>query len=194
MQDSPIWRFLNQSRCMLDKQAIRSFLNRYEMSQSFKIKCILFTDGSVNPKLGIGYGAYLALPSIPEHTNDLANCVRTRQFEKTSSTQLELRTLIWALSELPTKTITAYTDSQNIPSLLERKERLTNNDFCSKSGKPLKNKALYQCFFETIETVDIEFRWLSGHKPSKQRDSIDRLFTLVDRASRNALRSHFNTQ
>jgi ribonuclease HI len=38
------------------------------------------------------------------------------------------------------------------------------------------------------DTLDCEFIGLRGHKASHQKDEIDALFTLVDRASRNALR------
>jgi len=154
------------------------------------MKCILFTDGSVDPKQRIGFGAYLVLDEMPSSIDSLVQEVKIKRFEQTSSTQLELRTLLWALTNLRGKSITAYTDSQNILSLLRRKDHLTLNNFCSKSGKAIKNKELYQLFFNTIASMDIEFHWLNGHKPSKQKDTLDHLFTLVDRASRNALRSY----
>jgi len=38
------------------------------------------------------------------------------------------------------------------------------------------------------DQLDCEFVKVRGHQVSNQKDDIDRLFTLVDRASRNALR------
>jgi len=43
-------------------------------------------------------------------------------------------------------------------------------------------------FFRLIDMFDCEFVKAQGHQPSKNKDEIHRLFTLVDRASRNALR------
>ena len=39
-----------------------------------------------------------------------------------------------------------------------------------------------------IDQLDCEFVKVRGHQVSNQKDDIDRFFTLVDRASRNALR------
>jgi hypothetical protein len=39
-----------------------------------------------------------------------------------------------------------------------------------------------------IDQLDCEFVKVRGHQVSNQKDDIDRLFELVDRASRNALR------
>jgi hypothetical protein len=39
-----------------------------------------------------------------------------------------------------------------------------------------------------VDQLDCEFVKVRGHQALKQKDDIDRLFTLVDRASRNALR------
>lgn len=150
----------------------------------------LLTDGSVNPKLGIGFGAYLAFEKTPETLAELGGLIKIKQFKNTSSTKLELQTLLWALSEISEKEIVSYTDSQNIMSLLYRKERLVRNSYCSRGGRPIKNHELYKEFFESIERFDIQFHLISGHKPLRCKDRIDEIFSLVDRASRNALRSY----
>lgn len=154
------------------------------------MKLFLLTDGSVNPKRGIGFGAYLTFSEIPDDLEELKEKIKIKRFENTSSTKLELQTLLWALSEISEREIVSYTDSQNIVGLLSRKERLIENDFCSKGGRRLRNQDLYREFYEVVETFDIELRSIEGHKPSKNKDRIDEVFTLVDRASRNALRSH----
>ena len=42
---------------------------------------------------------------------------------------------------------------------------------------------------QIFDQLDYEFIKVKGHKKSNQKDDIDRLFTMVDRASRDALRS-----
>ena len=49
-------------------------------------------------------------------------------------------------------------------------------------------KHSYRDFFKITEELDCKFLKVRGHQVSNQKDDIDRLFTLVDRASRNALR------
>jgi len=60
---------------------------------------MLFTDGSVNTKLKIGYGAYLIVTEDELSTESLKTQVNIKRFENTSSTKLELETLLWALNE-----------------------------------------------------------------------------------------------
>lgn len=154
------------------------------------MKNYLLTDGSVNPKQGIGYGAYLTFSEIPDDLEELKDLIKIKRFENTSSTKLELQTLLWALSEIPEQKVVSYTDSQNIVGLLDRRDRLIEQDFCSKGGRRLRNQELYREFYQVIEDFEIEFRSIKGHKPSRNKDRMDEVFTLVDRASRNALRSN----
>jgi len=150
----------------------------------------LFTDGSVNPKLGIGFGAYIAFSKEPENIETLRECIKIKKFENTSSTKLELQTLLWALSEITVKEITSFTDSQNIAGLLSRKERLLENNYCSKAGRQIRNHEIYREFFDYTKKLNIQFHLIQGHKPSRTKNHLDEIFTLVDRASRNALRSY----
>ena len=116
--------------------------------------------------------------------------MRTRRFEPTSSTKLELQTLLWAIAELQIgdAKVIIHTDSQNIISLPRRRARFEANDFHSKKGVLLENHELYREFFRVIDRMDYEFVQVRGHKSSAQKNEIDEMFTLVDRASRNALR------
>ena len=63
-------------------------------------KLFLFTDGSVNTKSKTGYGAYLAVTDTLTSMESLSEQVKVRRFENTSSTRLELETLLWALREI----------------------------------------------------------------------------------------------
>lgn len=180
-------------------------------------KLLLFTDGSVNTKTKVGFGAYLAVyehenlkssssgfaipkdidmdfKSIESSTFGFGNLkeLKVKRFEQTSSTKLEIQTLLWALHEIKESNnkISVYTDSQNIISLLSRREKLEKNNFCSASGNVLNNSELYQEFYKLIDTINCEFIKVAGHLKSNEKDYIDQLFTLVDRASRKALREY----
>ena len=151
---------------------------------------ILFTDGSVNTQSNIGYGAYLAVSERGLSLDSLRTRVKVRRFEHTSSTKLELQTLLWALSDIHALEgkVTVYTDSQNIMGLQERRDRFEQSDYRSKKNKRLNNYELYQEFYRMTDHLDCKLVKVRGHQASNQKDDIDRLFTLVDRASRNALR------
>jgi ribonuclease HI len=151
---------------------------------------ILLTDGSVNTKSKIGCGAYLAVSERGLSLNSLRSLVKVRRFEDTSSTRLELQTLIWALSDIQPlgSKVIVYTDSQNIMGLLGRRDRFEQNDYRSKKNRRFNNYELHQEFYRVTDQFDFELVKVRGHQASNQKDDIDRLFTLVDRASRNALR------
>lgn len=150
---------------------------------------LLFTDGSVNPQSNIGFGAYLLLRADelnePTHYD-----VKTKRFENTSSTKLELEALLWAFSQIQIEscTITVYTDCQNIIGLKNRRERFEKNDYFSKTHKRIKNHELYKEFFRVTDSLSCEFIKVKGHKEKNSKDDIDKIFTLVDKAARIALR------
>jgi len=151
----------------------------------------LFTDGSVDSQSNIGYGAYLVVSENGLSLDTLRSRVKVRRFENSSSAKLELQTLLWALSDIQNLggRVIVYTDSQNIMGLPGRRDRLEQNDYRSKKNRRLSHYELYQEFYRLIDQLDFEFVKVRGHRVSNQKDDIDRLFTLVDKASRNALRS-----
>jgi ribonuclease HI len=150
---------------------------------------ILLTDGSVNAQSKIGYGAYLAVSERGLPLDSLRARVKVRRFEHTSSTKLELQTLLWALSDIQAlgRKVIVYTDSQNIMGLQGRRDRFEQNDYRSKKNIRLHNYELYQEFYRMIDQLDCKLVKVRGHQVSNHKDDIDRLFTFVDRASRNAL-------
>jgi len=161
-----------------------------EIENIFMDELMLFTDGSVNTQSNIGYGAYLAVSERGLSLDMLRTRVKVRRFEYTSSTKLELQTLVWALGDIQAlgSKVIVYTDSQNIMGLQKRRDRFEQNDYRSKKNKRLNNYELYQEFYRMVDQLDCELVKVRGHQVSNQKDDIDRLFTLVDRASRNALR------
>jgi ribonuclease HI len=122
-----------------------------------------------------------------------------KRFEQTSSTRLELQTLLWALNEAyETMALTdarnialiVYTDSQNIIGLPGRRACLEQNNFFSGKNKQLTNYELYQEFYRLHARLNCRFVKVAGHQASHQKDEIGKLFSLVDRASRRALREN----
>src|SRR5210317_2152863 len=154
---------------------------------------ILLADGSVNTQSNIGYGAYLAVSERGLSLDSLRTRVKVKRFEHTSSTKLELQTLLWALSDIQAlgRKVIVYTDSQNIMGLQGRRDRFEQNDYRSKKNKRLNNYELYQEFFRIFDHLNCELVKVRGHQVSNQKDEIDKLFTLVDRASRKALRENY---
>ncbi len=151
---------------------------------------MLFTDGSVNTHSKIGYGAYLVVSEGGLQLDALRTSVKVKRFEHTSSTKLELQTLLWALRDIQALggKVIVYTDSQNIMGLQGRRERFEQNNYRSNKNRRLNNYELYQEFYRMTDQLHCKFVQVRGHQVSNQKDDIDRLFTLVDRASRNALR------
>ena len=152
---------------------------------------LLFTDGSVDVQNKTGYGAYLFCFEDEVFNDNLPSKVRVKRFENTSSTKLELETFLWALQELPENKlkIRVFSDSQNLIELSNRRSRLEKNNFCNKKNEPLKNADLYRHFFNRLDNYNCEFQKIKGHQPGRNKNQLERIFTLVDRASRNALRT-----
>jgi ribonuclease HI len=150
----------------------------------------LFTDGSVNTKTNNGWGAFLTISDKNVSFENLNRNLNLKRFENTSSSKLEIQTLLWALSEnlgFEGK-ITVYSDSQTIVGLHNRRNRLEKSDYISKSGKQISNHELYKEFFSLTDKLNCEFIKIKGHKKSGLKDNLDRIFTLVDKAARNAVR------
>lgn len=152
----------------------------------------VFSDGSVNPQSKIGYGAYLVVSAVELPSANLQKQIRLKRFTDTSSTQLELQTLLWALDEISSNSaqITIYTDSQNIVELPNRRERFERNGYRTNKNTLVKNYKLYQEFFQITDKLNCELVKIKGHQPTKNKDKLDKIFTLVDRAARKALKNN----
>lgn len=138
----------------------------------------------------LGYGAYLAMTESDLLLDELQSCVKLRRFENTSSTKLELQTLLWPLSEIQDlgPRLRVHTDSQNIIGLSDRRVHLEQNRFRARNNRLLNNHELYREFYRLTDQLDCEWIKVRAYQPSQQRGDIERLFALVDRASRKALR------
>ena len=114
----------------------------------------LFTDVSLNPQLRLGIGGYLLLPlsllaSKPHAIvqSELSARLQIRSFRETSSTKLELQTLLWALensrqeiSAAAPGSLQIYTDSQCVAGLPGRRAGLINCDFVAQALRATVSK------------------------------------------------------
>jgi ribonuclease HI len=157
----------------------------------------LFTDVSLNPGLKLGVGAYIALPaSMPVERSEVAARLRVRRFEDTSSTKLEIQTVLWALEEYRHGSsipgdgkLCLYSDSQCVSGLLRRKSALLAGGFSSrKTNRPLRNAPLYRAFYEFHDELGFEVIKVEGHSRSRPHDSAHLIFSFVDKEVRKALR------
>ncbi|WP_263832676.1 ribonuclease HI [Sulfurospirillum oryzae] len=150
----------------------------------------LFSDGSVNTQTHVGFGAYVIVHEDAPFDAHSALHVKVKAFTQTSSTKLELQTLLWALEEVKVfgKPIIIHTDSQNIIGLETRRERFERNGYETKQKRVHEHAKLYQAFYAMMDSVECSLVKVKGHKLTCKKDEVDRYFTLVDRAAREALR------
>jgi ribonuclease HI len=166
----------------------------------------IFTDVSLHPKLRSGVGGYLFVPSSfleePSQirtSSAVAERLALRRFENTSSTELEVRTVLWALEEYQKEKgsgpgdLRIYTDSQCVSGLLKRRPGLEAKAFISKRTKrPLKNAPLYRRFYQLYDELGFAIIQVAGHSRSSSQDRVHRIFSWVDREIRKAL-AHYRT-
>lgn len=116
--------------------------------------------------------------------------VKVKKFTNTSSTKLELESLLWALKkiDLGDDELVVFTDCQNILGLQDRREKFEKNNYLTAKNKLIANHELYKEFYKITDVLQCQFIKVKGHKPKNDKDNIDMFFSLVDKASRNALR------
>jgi ribonuclease HI len=159
----------------------------------------LFTDASVNPLLKIGVGVCLILPAsflnipFPKiEKSEITGRITLRRFEDTSSTKLELETVLWAFGAQGKRSkgkLNLYTDSQCISGLLKKKPALLGRNFLSrKTNLPLRNAPLYRRFYAFHDELVFKVMKVGGHSKTAARDTAHRIFSIVDREARRALR------
>jgi ribonuclease HI len=162
----------------------------------------LFTDVSLNPQRKLGIGAYLlvstAFLEIMPHDierGEISARLRFKRFSKTSSTKLEVQTVLWALKNFRGEfnssdpgSLQVYTDSQCVAGLLARRAGLEANDFIAgRSGRPLTNASLYRAFYAAYDEIGFELIKVAGHSRAGSHDTVQRIFSYVDKEVRRAL-------
>ena len=157
-------------------------------------KYLLFCDGSVHPQSKIGFAAYLLILEEELLFTNLQTKIRIKKITNTSSTKLEVETLLWALKDINIKdnSLTVYTDCQNILGLKDRREGFEKSEYITKKGTLIANHELYKEFYALTDKLNSDIIKVKGHKKNSLKNDIDNVFTLVDKASRNALREHLS--
>lgn len=162
----------------------------------------LFTDVSLDPRRRLGIGGYIQLPAsclsaLPDDIEKscLSERLVLKRFEETSSTRLEVQTVLWAIQDVRERlrgqapgALRIYTDSQCVSGLPERRRRLEANGFLSrKTNRPLKNAPLYQEFFTLFDELGFELVKVAGHTRAHSRDAIEQIFSFLDKSVRRKL-------
>lgn len=165
---------------------------------------VLFTDASMNSQRKLGVGGYLFLPAAfleagPDSINktDVIRHLVTRRFTGTGSTQLEIQTMLWALEDFrkasiitPRGELSVYTDSQCVTGLLRRRSGLENRNYISKkTNNMIANASLYRAFYSLYDELGITVVKVAGHGRYSSHDTVHRIFSIVDREVRKALRT-----
>jgi hypothetical protein len=112
----------------------------------------LFTDVSMDPQRRLGLGAYLLVPATLLETapqdisrGEISAQLRLRMFTETSSTRLEVQTVLWLWriigqnSIAPIRSLRVHTDSQCIAGLPGRRAAWRQL-FCFQAIKETFNK------------------------------------------------------
>jgi ribonuclease HI len=165
---------------------------------------VLFTDVSLNPQRQLGVGAYLLVPTsfLDREPHQIGRAevlakLRFRWFAETSSTKLEVQTILWALDDYLAQsngadpgTLQIYTDSQCVAGLLGRRAGLEINNFIARrSSLPLRNATLYRAFYAADDELGFALFKVAGHSRACSHDTVQRVFSYVDQEVRRALSS-----
>ena len=169
----------------------------------------LFADVSLNPQRKIGVGGYLLVPLMFLETKaqdikqgEVSARLKIRRFAETSSTKLEVQTVLWALENSREEltgsalgSLRIYTDSQCVAGLLGRRAGLINSGFLSRrSGRPLTNALLYRAFYAAFDQLGFQLIKVPGHSRACSHDTVQRIFSYVDRDVRKALKLWVDSQ
>ncbi len=163
----------------------------------------LFTDISLDPRSRIGVAGCLLLPmgfldTLPHDIDrsELSAKLCCKRFTDTSSTKLELQAVLWGVELYRTLVpdhercgLRLYTDSQCVSGLPARRERLEGSAYCAaRSGRLLANAELYAQLFAAGDELGFEIVKVAGHSRSSSHDSVQRIFSIVDRGARRTLK------
>lgn len=130
----------------------------------------IFTDGacSGNPGPG-GWGALLRYGSVEK---ELASGEAD-----TTNNRMEMMAVIRALEALKGKCqVTLYTDSTYVKNGITRWIKgWKKKGWKTSSGKPVKNRDLWELMEQASEPHQIEWHWVKGHSDHPENDRVDEL-------------------
>ena len=169
------------------------------MSRHFYV----YSDGSFNKTKGIGVGGYLIFDNEADHTTQNRDVAvfTIEPIQETNNIRVELAAAIRALiathrlirAQSPESTddvvVDLFTDSTAVASLPGRRAGLEATGYLGKrKGIVLACADLYADFYEMQDKLNLSVHQVRGHVPNAQRSSIERHFSVVDKAVRKALR------
>jgi len=130
----------------------------------------IFVDGAClgNP----GPGGYAAILRSGVHEKVITGRVR-----QTTNNRMELMAAIEALSALkrPSK-VRIYTDSRYLlDGITKWLPKWQKNNFKTSSGKPVKNRDLWERLSELIHLHEVTWEWVEGHSGHPENERCDRL-------------------
>jgi len=120
-----------------------------------------------------------------------------RRFTGAGSTQMEIQTLVWALEDYRNTLnasrhgeLSVYTDSQCVADLSRRRSGLENKNYISKkTNTEIMNASLYRKLYSLYDELNMNIIKVAGHSRVASHDTVHRIFSIVDREVRKALRS-----
>lgn len=147
----------------------------------------IYTDGSCNPKQGIG--GWAALIFIDDE-----KIILQGSDKNTTHNRMELLAVINAIEYVlkkvaEIKLIKIFTDSQYVEQIPRRAAKLVSKDFITKAGNKLQNDDLIQKLIHLTEASNIEFIKVKAHQKTTNTINYNRE---VDKLSRNIVRKQIN--
>jgi len=148
---------------------------------------VIYTDGSCNPKHGIG--AWAAMLFI-----DKSKVVLTGTEEQTTHQRMELEAVIKSFEYLAkanvlSRVMELYTDSQYVTGLSGRKMKLKASGFMTKKSVPIRNSDLVRLLIEYSEMMNVQFIKVKAHQRNGDQDMNREVDLLVRKIVRERITS-----
>ncbi|HAF30410.1 MAG TPA: ribonuclease HI [Bacteroidales bacterium] len=148
----------------------------------------IYTDGSCNPKYGIGGWAALILVEGKQ-------IIIHESVTNTSHNRMELTAVINSIEYVKKEfaninVIKIFTDSQYVVGIPTRALKLKSKDFITNAGKKLQNTDLVKELIQLIDSMKIEFIKVKAHQKVSGLPNYNRE---VDKLSRKIVREQIKS-
>lgn len=163
-------------------------LNKIDLQFMEDSAIVIYTDGSCNPKHGVG--AWAAILFI-----DKNKFVLTGVEEHTTHQRMELQAVIksfeyLAQANLLPRVVELYTDSQYVTGLSSRKIKLKASGFMTRKNAPIRNADLVRVLIEYSEMTNVRFIKVKAHQKNYDQNSNRE----VDLLARKIVREHVTSR
>ena len=163
-------------------------LNKVHLQFMEDSAIVIYTDGSCNPKHGVG--AWAAILFI-----DKNKFVLTGVEEHTTHQRMELQAVIksfeyLAQANLLPRVVELYTDSQYVTGLSSRKIKLKASGFMTRKNAPIRNADLVRVLIEYSEMTNVRFIKVKAHQKNYDQNSNRE----VDLLARKIVREHVTSR